>query len=56
MAGGSEDGERGEALGVGALVVVGGERVGAQQRVGDRLGAGERRRWAERAAGKTPSQ
>ncbi len=41
MLGGGEDGERGEALGVGALVAVGGERVGAEQRVGDRLGAGE---------------
>ena len=37
-----ENGERGETLRVRALVVMGCEGVGAQQRIGDRLGAGEK--------------
>ena len=38
--GGRKQGEGGEPFGVGALVAMGGERVGAQGRVGDRGGAG----------------
>ena len=49
-----EDGEGGEALGVGALVVVGGERVGAQQRIGDRLGAGEQAALGGAGGGEDP--
>src|SRR4249919_3913601 len=49
-----ENGQRGEALGVGALVVMGGERIGAQQRVGNGFRSGKKAALDRASGGKDP--